>query len=107
MLKSFPFLSLFVCCSFCAFSQTFQFNYQAITRDAQTAEPYRDKKLGVQVSILDQALNAKYTDKQFVSTSSLGVFSIRVGAGDVFPTGMTLDDIAWANGPYRKLLPAN
>lgn len=91
----------------CQAQTPLQFNYQAIARDAQTFEPYRQQQLDIQVSILNKNSSVVYAElHDDITTNSLGVFTVSIGDGLV-SQGSDLGAIDWADGPFSMKVEIN
>lgn len=77
-----------------------QFKYQAVARDA-SGQPYVSTPLQLRFYVAQGNANgpAVYAEEHAVTTTSLGVFDLNIGAGIPIGGG-SLANIDWSAGPY-------
>ena len=75
------------------------FNFQAVARGADNAV-LAGQNVGVRISLLRGGATGAvaYSERHAVSTSDLGVFDLRIGAGDALDGKM--EDIEWGSDTY-------
>jgi trimeric autotransporter adhesin len=76
-----------------------KFNYQGVARD-NTGKELNNKSIGIRLNLhyLSGGGTVVYQEKHTVTTSNLGLFTVKVGAGTVLSG--TFASINWADGPY-------
>lgn len=87
----------FVCLlmtTFCFSQSPDGFNYQGVARDTD-GNPMADRDITIQLSILSSSSsgNLEYSETHSVTTSSLGLFSLKAGSGS--PMTGQFEDIDW------------
>jgi trimeric autotransporter adhesin len=76
-----------------------KFNYQGVARD-NSGKELNNKSIGIRLNLhyLSGGGTVVYQEKHTVTTSNLGLFTVKVGAGTVLSG--TFTSINWADGPY-------